>query len=130
MCLETVASKEELEKWKAKKGKYVKVYKACLRPGTKWEAWAMTHFYKCGWNKDRKRRKIKDYRTPASSYPTGFHCHLTKTAARLWSCSTIIVAYVPTDSIVAMGTQGGYKTIVSRSIYMPEFPETVAEMPK
>jgi hypothetical protein len=126
MCLDTVATKEELEKWKANKGKYVKVYKSCNYrsisgywcSGIYW-----TYQFKAGWNKDHKKRKIE------GKYQTGFHCHLTRKAAESWG-GLIVTAYVPTAKIVAIGKQDGYVTLVSRHIYMPKYPERVAEKPK
>ena len=134
MCLDNVASKEKLDAWKAKQGKYVKVYKICRNYRRRW----LSRFdfaylkFRAGWNKDKNEGILSVYCLP-DIYPAGFHCYLSagsalfKTEQWYESC---ITAYVPTKDVVAKGSQDRHRVIVSRRIYMPKYPETVAEKPK
>ena len=137
MCLETVASKEELEKWKARKGKYVKVYKVCRegwwRKGW-WEAVCRGKKFYGGWNMVAFPQGRIVCLSTRKRYPVGFHSFIRKSSAREWfgfmSGREVVTAYVPTKSIRAIGKQDGRRVIVSTRIYMPKYPEVVAEVPK
>ncbi len=134
MCLDTVASKEELGNWKKGQGKYVKVYKAC-EGCSAWEASMLLFEYLSGWN-TAVGIKIEG----RCEYESGFHCFTAKEDAVAWAIGgeEVVSAYIPSEDVIAMGRQGfsmenkwhDCQVVVSRTIYMPKFPETVAEEPK
>ena len=133
MCMDFANQEKSVRQFIRRKQKagveYVKVYKRCFRSSGDKKSWlAFYHRFKfrSKLNICKDQFDLGNHKNTCRAYSVGFHSYLKSPS----SCDAVLVTcWVPVDSIVAIGTQDCEKVIVSKKIYMPKYPECVAECP-
>ncbi len=136
MCLDIVNQEKSVKQYIRRHQQagveYVKVYKFCELPHGRERSWIAFYWYtkfssKLNVCKDQFNLRIQKGSGAGSVYPVGFHSYFKSP-----TCGSrhIVTCWVPLDSIVAIGYQGGERVVVSKKIYMPKYPAREIECPK
>ena len=134
MCLDSVNQEKSVKQYIRRQQQagveYVKVYKFCEHPHGRERSWIAFYRYskfhsKLNICKDQFSLYIQKAGVTGCHYPVGFHSYFD-----LPDGGNIVTCWVPVDSIVAIGHQGGGRVVVSKKIYMPKYPAREIECPK
>jgi len=141
MCLIRVDKTINADKWK-RDGKFIICWKVAT-PSYRRKAWESCHqhtFFKPGWNKSERVKKIKGWVYPYQEtidlplYIPHFHAFVRKSAATRWANElsedrrrpikdeSVLRCKTHKKYITATGWQGG-DVLVTKKIWIPPYPD-------